>query len=339
MSGAGNIIASGFVPPIPDTTLWSWVSGVGSPGYTVSGFPGPNGVSATKTGLLGPDLQSFVGIPLQYYGKPPVPVSISQLTDWIRWAEDRVEQETSLLLCQTWIASPPGLWTQAAQSIGVNVNGATGGQVRGLDYDLEDNAYDFMFPRAQDEGWMYLTLRYRPVQSVTYGVSGNAATAGYTGVKNIAYVYPLLNQFFRVPPNWIVEDKDYGMIRLVPAANVQMLPLFAMQLAFMGFAESVPGAIWVQYTAGLTPYDYQNRYSFIKELVLAEAAVTALAAIQATINLGIESSQVVVDGLQYRQDFNKEGALAPYIKQFEKRRDYLMKRVANFVSGPMVNSI
>ena len=61
-----------------------------------------------------------------------------------------------------------------------------------------------------------------------------------------------------MPPTWFVEDEDFGLIRLVPAANVQMLPLFAMQLAFMGFAESIPGGLWFQYTAGLNNSEYNG---------------------------------------------------------------------------------
>ena len=127
---------------------------------------------------------------------------------------------------------------------------------------------------------MYQTLRYRPVQSMGY------SPANPTAVKNIAFIYPLLNVFFRLPRAWIVEDRDYGLIRMVPATNTQMLPLWAMQLAFMGFAESLPNGLWFQYTAGLTPNDYNSRFSFMKELVLAEAALTALNSIQGTINLG-----------------------------------------------------
>jgi len=142
-----------------------------------------------------------------------------------------------------------------------------------------------------------------------------------------------------VPPGWFVEDRDYGLVRLVPAENVQMLPLFAMQLAFMGFAENVPGAFWFQYTAGLTPYDYQARYSFMRRLVLLNAALQALTTIQGTLNLGLKTIQTSVDGLQQKFEYDIRGPYAGIIMAFTKERDELLKKAKSFVSGPMMTMI
>jgi len=327
----------GSAPPtVPVTALWLWDTSGSTP--VVSGYPQGNGVYAqTKTGLKPQDLQNFVGVPLQYYGNPPVAVASGDIQNWIRYAEDMVEQETSILLCQTWVASPPALSPAAVQSQGLIVNTNSGIQQQGFDFDLYDAAYDFMFSRAQDEGWSMLSLRYKPLQSTAYNTASGAATMGTTAVKNFCYVYPLLNTYFRVPPSWIVEDRDFSMIRLVPSQNVQMLPLFAMQLAFMGFAENVPGAMAIQYTAGLTQIDYQTRFSFMKELVLATAAVTALGAIQGTINLGAEGINTMIDGLQMQFKYPAAGPYAGLIKQFTARRQLLIRTAATKVSGPMMN--
>lgn len=327
------------VPVIPTGTLWAWNTSGAFP--VVSGYPTQNGVFPTKTGLGPNDLQQFAGVPIQYYGNPSTPVPPDQLIQWIRMAEDKVEQDTSILLCQTWVASPPAVVPGLIQQLGLSVNpNSLGVQVRGYDYDMEDAAYDFMFPRALDEGWLFLTMRYRPVQSTTYGqplVSGNAATQGYTALKRMSFLYPLLQQYFTMPQSWTVEDKDAGYVRFVPSVNVAVLPLFALQLAFMGFAQSVPGAMWAQYTAGLTPFDYSNRYSFMKEYVLAEAAITALSAIQGTVNLGVEGTKIVVDGLAYETKYNAKGAFAGLITQFESRRDILKKLALSKVTGPVLN--
>lgn len=340
-----QVIAQGSTPQVPTQAMWQWDTTQPIPvatGYWVGpSTQFPSGFAPTKTGLMPWDLKKFVGIPLQYYGNPPCPVDDTVLTGWIRYAEDRIEQQTTVLLTQTWIAAKPTQDTITTQSCGLLVNNASGYQVRGYDYDLEENAYDFEFSRWQDEGWGFLTLRYRPVQSLTYGATPFAqfasATSSLTAVKNTAFIYPLLNTFFRMPPNWNVEDRDFGMIRYVPATNTQMLPLFAMQLAFLGFNESVPGAMWLQYTAGLTPYDYQNRYSFMKELVLCEAAITALTSIQGTINLGAKSVHMTVDGMQYRTEYDVAGPFNGYIQQFTKRREMLLNIARDLVSGPMVN--
>ncbi len=315
-------------PLVPTGALWTWDTST-KPQPTVTGYPTTGG--PTKTGLMPQDLQNFVGVPIQYYGNPPTPVSSGTMLGWIRYAEDWVEQETTLLLTQTWVASPPTRQPTATNATGLIVNPASSGvQQLGVDYDLEDAPYDFFFPRAQDEGWMVQSLRYRPVRSATY------SALDYTSIKNIAYIYPLLNDFFRVPPTWYVEDSDFGLVRLVPAANVQMLPLFAMQLSFMGFAQSIPGGLWLQYTAGLTANDYISRFSFIKQLVLAQAAIQALMTIQGTLNFGATQYNINVDGLQYQTQYPKSGPYSGLIEQFTRMRTDLLQTAFNKVSGPML---
>lgn len=300
----------------------------------VKGYPSfPGMFTATKTGLTQVDLQNFVGVPMVYYTNPPQPVSVATQLNWIRFAEDWIESQTGLLLTQSWIASPPCVTPQQAQAIGITTTSSGGYQQLGYDYDIPDAAYDFIFPRAQDEGWMVYNLRYKPVTRVDYGpLTQNA-------IEQISYIYPLLNEYFRVPPQWQVEDHDFGLIRLVPATNVQMLPLFAMQLAFMGFAQSVPGGIWMQYHAGLRPYDLKSRYSYILRTVLAAAAVTALSDIQGGINLGMQSTQIMVDGLQYRTAYDPKGPYNGLIEQFTKMRDEGMATARNMTAGPVMVTI
>lgn len=311
--------------------LWQWDTSGTYPvatGYGVSGAYTP-----TKTGLTPQDLQNFVGIPLQYYQPTPTPVPYEVLQGWIRYAEDWVEQETSLLLAPTWVASPPCL--QAGQTEATGVKPSSGSQIQmlGQDYDLADAAYDFFFPRAQDEGWMVQSLRYRPIRNVT-SPARILSEQDFTAVKGFSYIYPLLSEFFSVPRTWFVEDQDFGLIRLVPAESIQMLPLFAMELAFMGFAESIPGALWLQYTAGLTSNDYNSRFRFIKELVLAKASIRALSAIQGTINMGVLQHQVLIDGVSYMSKFSETGPFGYQIKQYEAQVESLLESAISKVAGP-----
>ena len=232
MAFNNDTFASGSVPPIHSQAQWLW--DVSGPIPSVLGYPVGSGYAPTKTGLTSGALQGFVGVPLVYsYTNPPTPVPDDVIIDWIRYAEDKVEQDTSILLCPTWVAAAPAQTPQVAQSLSIITADPSGIQIQGKDYDLAENSYDFMFNRAQDEGWMYQTTRYRPLRNVVYTAAG-FAVSGITAVKAIAYVYPLLNTYFNVPRSWIVEDQDFGLVRTVPNQNVQMLPLFAMQLAFMG---------------------------------------------------------------------------------------------------------
>ena len=311
-------------PNVQARALWNWNTSTNPP--TVVSYPSGQ---VTKSGLLPNDLQNFVGVPLQFYGNPPTPVPPATIIQWIQWAEQSIEAETSILLTQTWVAAPPEITIAASSAAGVdNTNG--GGQQLGFDYDMEDAPYDFFFPRAQDEGWMVQQLRYKPLKSLTYD------NTDYTAIKNYAYIYPLLSEYFKVPPTWYVEDHDAAFIRLVPAANVQMLPLFAMQLAFMGFAESIPGGIHLQYTAGLTPLDYKSKYSFVSELILAKAAIRALSSIQGTINLGMLENRMSVDGMDYTTKFDPRGPYNGLIREFKEQEKDLMRRLRDIVGGPIL---
>lgn len=319
-------------PPITSKALWNWdVTGTFPVVKTyASGQP-------TKTGLTPADLQNFCYIPTQTFNTPIRQVDSNQLLQWIRWAEDSIEQSAGILLSQSWVASPPEFIPANCVALGINPTYPGGYQQQGYDYDIEDAAYDFIYNRAQDEGWMVCLMRYRPVRSLIYGP--DITKGEQSPFKNISYVYPLLNQYFNVPWQWEVVDSDYGVLRLVPSTNVAMLPLFAMQLAFLGFAQSVPGGIHFQYTAGLTPMDYQTRFSFVKQLVLAEASIITLTNLQGTVNMGALEYMIHQDGFTYRTSYDKNGPFAGIITQYEKQRDMLMGQLRGLVAGPMLSAV
>ena len=310
------------VNPITTTALWKWNTTNPNDPVPVAFYNN----TITKTGLMPNDLQAFVGVPLQIYGNPPVPVSSTVLLSYIRYAEDYVEQNTNLLLTPTMVASPPCL--NPLQSVPAGIIPHNGQyQQLGVDYDLADTVYDFFFEFAQDSAWMVRPLRYRPMRNLS-------PSTDITAMKNMSFVYPLLSDFMRIPPSWFVEDQDFGMIRLVPSQDVALLPLYAMELAFMGFSDNLPGGIWCFYTAGLTNYDYATRFSFVKELVLAVAAIQALATVQGTLNLGILESSTAIDGLETKLKYDSAGPYNGLIVRFEKMRDSLLREVQSKIGGP-----
>lgn len=311
-------------PPVETNSLWQWDTTNPNAPFVIAYYGG----SPSKTGLIPQALRNFVGVPLVRFGKPKsILVSDEELFEHIRSAEDQVEQDTGLLLCPTSVASPP--CRSGLQSLGAGIIGraANGGQQQGVDYDLPDAPYDFKFDRSREDGWLVQSYRYRPLR-ILDGTT--------TATKQIAYVYPLLNEYFQIPNSWYQEDLDFALLRVVPAVNVTMLPLFALQLAVQGFSNSVPGGIWYQYTAGLTPFDYQSRFRFMKELVLCQAAIVALMGTQGTVNQGLDKSQVLADGVQTMFQYRAGGAYKDLIDNFMKRRDELLHRAIAQVAGPVI---
>ena len=313
MSGYGQYIPPNFrygVSPVPSKAAWTWdTTNPSNP--TVIGFP-PGGASQpTKSGLMPYDLQNFLGANLDFFGKATKsPIPPTTLIQWIRYAEDRVEQSCGINLCETWYAAPAATQDGEPQAAGiVPVNGNV--QQLGVDYDIEEAAYDFFFERAKDEGWMFQSTRFGPIIEL----------------KTYAFIYPLLNQYFQVPPSWFTVDKISSYIRLVPSTNIMNLPLFSIMLSFMGFAQSVPGGIWMQLLVGVQPYLYQSRFAFLKELVLCEATIQALTSMQVGVNQGATTSTIHVDSLSYTTQFSDKGPYFGYITPFLRRREELMSLV------------
>lgn len=303
MSGYNN-------PAVSTGSLWTWTTPVTGQAAQVTGFP-PNG-QPTKSGVTPLDLQNYMLIPLAY-GNPPVPVDNSVVQGWIRYAEDEIEAVTNIRLCQTFIAAPAAKTN--AQVVALNIKPMYNYQQPGIDFDYEEAGYDFFFDRWKDEGWGITHLRQRPVKSISTFDPTGIISSNQAGMKNAAFIYPLLNEFFRMPYTWIVEDQNRGMVRFVPSTSVQMLPLFALQLAAMGFAESVPQGLWFQYTAGLTAADYASDWNFMKRLVLAKAAEQAFQSLQTSINMGALEMQTIGDGLSYRVKYSDKGPFYGQILQ------------------------
>lgn len=322
----------GSAPLIESRALWQWDTT--GPQPVATGYPNAGGTfGPTKTGLLPADVKAYVGVPVQQYANPPVPVPDATILQWIRWAEDYVEQSSGVLLCQTWIASPPASTIYDCINSGIIPATSDGYQKLGFDYDLADAAYDFMIQNSKEQGWTIQQTRYKPLQSISYEPDNP------TALKNLCYKYPLLNTFFRPTRNWFVEDHDAGLVRLVPAGNIAMLPIFQLQMTALGFADDIPGAMWWQYTAGLTPYDYRSRYAFVQQLVLCIASIQALRTIQGTINLGMKSIQTGVDGLAQKFEYDIKGAFAGLIDSFTTQRDELMKQLNTKVGNFLVTVI
>lgn len=312
MSGQQNGI------PVPTRALWTWTAPAQGYQAHVLSFPTVQGCP-TKSGIQPADLRKYMQVPLVTYGQPAVAIDDDTIVGWIRDAEDDIETETNVRLCQTWIAAPAAKSAAEVSALNLAIQGPY--QTPGVDFDYEESGYDFEFERWRDEGWGYLRLRCRPVKSVS-SYDTTAVSSNFTGVKNVAFIYPLLNEYFRMPMTWIVEDQNRGLVRFVPATSVQMLPLFAMQLAFMGFAQSVPQGLWLQYTAGLTAADYAADWSFMRQLVLAKAAIIAFQAIQTSVNFGAMEVLTTVDGLSQRTRYSEKG---PFIAAIMQQNDVVKR--------------
>ncbi len=290
-SGFNSVFPAG--PPVQPQAYWHWdysTTPATILGYSLLQYNQTGQDRLTKTGLGPSDLQNFIGIPLQLQGQTN-PISDAALIQWIRYAEDEVETKCSCFLTPTWIASPAEIQPGAVQAAGLLT--PDGRMLLGRDYDYSDAPYDFDIMRWKEEGWGIVSFRHRPLQDIAYTpnlVQGQMQ--GFSAVKNFVLFYPLLNQFYQIPATWFVEDPYAAILRIVPAVNITMLPIYAIYIGMMGFAQSLAGGLHFQYVAGFTDVDLSGRFSFIKQLVLAKAAIQAMRTIQPTINAGMIEATV-----------------------------------------------
>jgi hypothetical protein len=161
----------------------------------------------------------------------------------------------------------------------------------------------------------------------------------FTAVKFFSYEYPLLNNYYVIDPSWFVENRDFGYLRIVPSKNVQMLPLFALQLAVAGFSNNLPGGWNVMYTAGFAPSDYKGRYSFVKNAISAGTVASILTQLQAGVNQGSQEVTVQADGVATTQKWNAKGAFAGEIAAFQAQYEALKDDAYWLVGGPAITTL
>ena len=258
-------------------------------------YYGQDPTVSTKTGLSTSDLQAFVGVPT-VITVPNIPNPVP-LTN--------AQLLAYLRRAEDWVEQESGILLAQAW---------------------------IASPPLSSQGLQAVGISStsNPVSGQIFGVDYDMLDPGY----DCFYRRFLMSEFFQIPRTWIVEDWDAALIRIVPSANVQMLPLFAMQLAFMGFAQSLPQGLYMQYVAGLNSVDYNTRYAFMQQLVLATAAIYLLNTLQGSIHFGMVRQATSVDGLRYDQSYPSSGAAYQgLITQFTNMQTQLMRTAIDACRG------
>lgn len=155
---------------VTPTAFWGWsqpASGSNLQTTTPVVTSYVNG-NVTKSGLMPTDLANFVGIPLNVGGPNGTPIPSQNLIQYLRWAEDSIETDTGVLLCQTWVASPPEITTAQALAAQLPGMGSTG-QRMGVNYDVADSGYDFFLFLIQKVLGRRMGLHGDSVQTTSFG--------------------------------------------------------------------------------------------------------------------------------------------------------------------------
>lgn len=152
---------------------------------------------------------------------PTIAVSDDYLWDKLRAAEAEAQQELRVFFAPTTLF--PLDPTQAEIDA-----------LMGTPYAV-DPGYDWGPENFEGEKWGLITLRHRPVQSIT------RVYVVYPAPTAVAFDYPL---------DWMRTDKKYGHIRIVPTTSLSLLGMSASLMALFT-TRTLPQAMRINYVAGL----------------------------------------------------------------------------------------
>jgi hypothetical protein len=171
-------------------------------------------------------------------------------------------------------------------------------------YDVEEPPYDYDF--KQFSQWGYLQLRKRPVLSV----------------DDIKIVLPNGQEVLNLM-QWLKLYKKPAQLHVVPYAGTPFMmvnvPGIAFPLLSGNLGRNLPQAIWVDYTAGMSPVPED-----IKNVIAKIASIDVLGIAGDAILAGIASLSTSVDGLSESYSTTASATNATYgahILQYQKEID------------------
>lgn len=118
---------------------------------------------------------------------------------------------------------------------------------------VQEPAYDYDPEFFHGERWGFIVVNHRPLISV----------------RSIRFAYPdPTQQVWEVPISWARTDRQYGHIRLVPAAQSFSAPLSAFVMQALGGGRTIPFMIQVRYTSGLAnaARDFPELLDLVKKM-------------------------------------------------------------------------
>lgn len=121
---------------------------------------------------------------------------------------------------------------------------------------------------------------------------------------------------------------ENGLLRFVPGPLGYLLPFSgAVPIMQLNDGSTLPGALEVIYTAGLTARDLANK-PIIKTLIMLEAAILTLTMVQGRIGGGIAEESVGFDGLSNSVRLGRIDILGPLgglIKAYKANYEELLR--------------
>ena len=120
---------------------------------------------------------------------------------------------------------------------------------------VQEPAYDYDPEFFHGERWGFIVVNHRPLISV----------------QSIRFAYPdPTQQVWEVPISWARTDRQYGHIRLVPAAQSFSAPLSAFVMQALGGGRTIPFMIQVRYTSGLAnaARDFPELLDLVKKMAV-----------------------------------------------------------------------
>lgn len=193
------------------------------------------------------------------------------------------------------------------------------GLVQGVDYEVEEPAYDYSAYMYRQYG--FLQLRRRPIISVD-------------GLKLVLPNGQIIMDFFHNENvrQWVKEYKKGGQIHLVPyAGDPTLFALLGGSQSGYPFAtgrinSNLPQMFYVDYTAGFDWYQIPND---VRNIVAKLCAIDVLGVAGDAVMVGISSISTSIDGISESTSLTASATSATYgahIKQLQDEvKEYFEK--------------
>lgn len=198
----------------------------------------------------------------------------------------------------------------------IKCNAEARGLVRGVDYEKEENPYDY-----NAKAWMnygFLQLKKRPVIEV----------------NEFLLVLPNGNIImdFMTRPDWLKLYKDNGQVQIVPyAGDPTMFALLGGTVSGFPFvtgaiSSNLPQMIHVDYVSG---FHLNEIPGDIRNVIARQAAITVLGIAGDAVLAGVASMSTSIDGLSESFSTTASATSATYgahIKQLQDEVDDFFKK-------------
>lgn len=154
----------------------------------------------------------------------------------------------------------------------------------GMPWEI-DPGYDYEPDFFRSEGWGYMQLRQKPLDSV----------------QSVTIVFPAASaNTYQIPADWIRPEKKYGTVQFIPGSGSGSMPLNAFMLQALGVGRRIPFSLRVNYRAGLVAREWPDLVDMVQKKAVLKTVEDKFLPQSGSVSADGLSQSTSVDMEKYR---------------------------------------